>query len=225
MIASLFLTLLLPAPQPDAHALNLAEIRHRLRHSVPYTGPQAPTDMFKDLPKGHWAYGEAERLTKHEVLWGFPTSGEYGHGRGLTRYEFAAMIDRSLQFLWPPRNSDRSDGSRRIREKIDAQDATSLLRLMHEFRAEIEVLGGDNRKGRAGQLRRAVMTGIRSDLAWIKSRSEARQKVELVAPFLSHDIDSRRAMRREEAAVALDRALRSVGNSDVAQPPRPEGKQ
>ena len=52
--------------------------------------------MFPDVPENHWAYEYIEDLQKRGIIEGYP-DGNFGGNRSMTRYEFAAMLDRALQ--------------------------------------------------------------------------------------------------------------------------------
>ncbi|MBQ9635941.1 MAG: S-layer homology domain-containing protein, partial [Acidaminococcaceae bacterium] len=52
--------------------------------------------MFPDVPANHWAYQYIEDLQKRGIIEGYP-DGNFSGNRSMTRYEFAAMLDRALQ--------------------------------------------------------------------------------------------------------------------------------
>ena len=52
--------------------------------------------MFPDVPENHWAYRYVEDLQKRGIIEGYP-DGNFAGSRSMTRYEFAAMLDRALQ--------------------------------------------------------------------------------------------------------------------------------
>ena len=54
------------------------------------------TSMFPDVPENHWAYAYLEDLQKRGIVEGYP-GGRFIGDRAMTRYEFAAMLDRALQ--------------------------------------------------------------------------------------------------------------------------------
>ena len=54
------------------------------------------TAMFPDVPENHWAYEYVEDLQKRGVLKGYP-DGLFKGDRNMTRYEFAAMLDRIVR--------------------------------------------------------------------------------------------------------------------------------
>src|SRR5437660_9309703 len=59
---------------------------------------QNAPDMFKDVPRDHWAYQAVEPLRARGILAGYP-DGYFRGQRTLTRYEFAVALDRALQRL------------------------------------------------------------------------------------------------------------------------------
>jgi len=54
------------------------------------------TSMFPDVPENHWAYAYLEDLQQRGIVEGYP-GGRFIGDRAMTRYEFAAMLDRALQ--------------------------------------------------------------------------------------------------------------------------------
>ena len=54
------------------------------------------TAMFPDVPENHWAYAYLEDLQQRGIVEGYP-GGRFIGDRAMTRYEFAAMLDRALQ--------------------------------------------------------------------------------------------------------------------------------
>ena len=54
------------------------------------------TAMFPDVPENHWAYEYVEDLQKRGALEGYP-DGLFKGDRSMTRYEFAAMLDRLVR--------------------------------------------------------------------------------------------------------------------------------
>ena len=54
------------------------------------------TAMFPDVPENHWAYEYVEDLQKRGALKGYP-DGLFKGDRNMTRYEFAAMLDRIVR--------------------------------------------------------------------------------------------------------------------------------
>ena len=57
--------------------------------------PLASHDMFPDVPENHWAYAYVKDLAERGIIEGYP-SGYFDGNRTMTRYEFAAMLDRAL---------------------------------------------------------------------------------------------------------------------------------
>ena len=54
------------------------------------------TSMFPDVPENHWAYAYLEDLQKRGIVEGYP-DGQFRGDRSMTRYEFAALLDRALR--------------------------------------------------------------------------------------------------------------------------------
>ena len=52
--------------------------------------------MFPDVPENHWAYEYIADLQRRGALQGYP-DGRFKGDEPMTRYEFAAMLDRALQ--------------------------------------------------------------------------------------------------------------------------------
>ena len=62
-------------------------------------GPEnaiSDASMFPDVPENHWAYEYVADLQRRGALVGYP-DGLFKGDRAMTRYEFAAMLDRALQ--------------------------------------------------------------------------------------------------------------------------------
>ena len=59
-------------------------------------GANSETAMFPDVPENHWAYEYVEDLQKRGALKGYP-DGLFKGDRAMTRYEFAAMLDRLVR--------------------------------------------------------------------------------------------------------------------------------
>jgi hypothetical protein len=59
-------------------------------------GANTETAMFPDVPENHWAYEYVEDLQKRGALKGYP-DGLFKGDRAMTRYEFAAMLDRLVR--------------------------------------------------------------------------------------------------------------------------------
>ena len=59
-------------------------------------GVNIETAMFPDVPENHWAYEYVEDLQKRGALKGYP-DGLFKGDRAMTRYEFAAMLDRLVR--------------------------------------------------------------------------------------------------------------------------------
>ncbi len=52
--------------------------------------------MFPDVPENHWAYEYVADLQRRGALEGYP-DGQFRGDRPMTRFEFAALLDRALQ--------------------------------------------------------------------------------------------------------------------------------
>ncbi len=59
--------------------------------------PAVAKDM-PDVPFGHWAYDAVDELTDLGVVEGYP-DGTFKGDRTWTRYEFAVMLTRMIDFL------------------------------------------------------------------------------------------------------------------------------
>ncbi len=59
-------------------------------------GTNLETAMFPDVPENHWAYEYVEDLQKRGAIKGYP-DGLFKGDRAMTRYEFAAMLDRLVR--------------------------------------------------------------------------------------------------------------------------------
>src|SRR2546423_3401973 len=56
---------------------------------------QTPVPPFPDVPKDHWAFPAVESLRVKGIVRGYP-DGNFRGKRTITRYEFAAGLDRWL---------------------------------------------------------------------------------------------------------------------------------
>ena len=77
----------------DEQIARLTDLVNRL------AGPELQmkdTVMFPDVPENHWAYEYLDDLQKRGVIEGYP-NGQFMGDRAMTRYEFAAMLDRALR--------------------------------------------------------------------------------------------------------------------------------
>ncbi len=59
-------------------------------------GTNLETAMFPDVPENHWAYEYVEDLQKRGAIKGYP-DGLFKGDRSMSRYEFAAMLDRLVR--------------------------------------------------------------------------------------------------------------------------------
>lgn len=51
------------------------------------------TGVFKDVPKGHWAYEAIQQLTDEKIIFGYD-DGRFGFGDNVTREQVAALLYR-----------------------------------------------------------------------------------------------------------------------------------
>lgn len=51
------------------------------------------TGVFKDVPKGHWAYEAIQQLTGEKIIFGYD-DGRFGFGDNVTREQVAALMYR-----------------------------------------------------------------------------------------------------------------------------------
>src|SRR5437870_1910131 len=99
---------------------------------------QNAPDMFKDVPKDHWAYQAVEPLRARGILAGYP-DGYFRGQRILTRYEFAVALDRALQRLLFQRTANTPEPAAAL--TIDLSELAQLRRLVSEFRSDLVALG------------------------------------------------------------------------------------
>ena len=77
----------------DEQSAKLTELVNKL------VGPEQRlenTSMFPDVPENHWAYAYLEDLQKRGIIEGYP-DGQFQGDRSMTRYEYAAVLDRALR--------------------------------------------------------------------------------------------------------------------------------
>ena len=86
----------------------------------------AVTNPFMDVPLGHWAYDAVAQLAARGIISGFP-DGMYRGNQPTTRFEMASVIARTLAII------DMTKASR--------QDVEMLMRLVVEFKDELDALG------------------------------------------------------------------------------------
>ena len=113
---------------------------------------------FEAVPAGHWAYGKVQRLERSGYFTGYPEK-TFSGARKLTRYEFAAAVERMYQGLQPRVLAASAP------EPLAGASPESLRKnladfraLLSEFGAEVAGLGHDlaeiNRQMRAMEQRR-----------------------------------------------------------------------
>ncbi|PGZ08512.1 S-layer protein [Bacillus cereus] len=56
---------------------------------------QTSTEIFKDVPAGHWSYEAIQTLAEHEIMLGYG-NGVFGFGHNVNREQVAALIYRAL---------------------------------------------------------------------------------------------------------------------------------
>ena len=94
---------------------------------VTFSAPAfAVTNPFMDVPLGHWAYDAVAQLAARGIISGFP-DGMYRGAQPTTRFEMASVIARTLAVI------DMTKASR--------QDVEMLMRLVVEFKDELDALG------------------------------------------------------------------------------------
>ena len=116
----------------DAQIAKLTEMVNKL------VGPEQQIEnklMFPDVAENHWAYQYVEDLQKQGIIEGYP-DGLFKGDRSMTRYEFAAMLDRAL------RNGAKLD------EKIAKEFAPELSRIYVE-----RISGQDNDRKKVERVR------------------------------------------------------------------------
>jgi len=109
---------------------------------------QSAPDMFKDVPRDHWAYETIDSVRVKGILIGYPDSYFRGN-RTLSRYEFAVALDRALlRVLGEVRDLPGGSAAQPAPTRTPAAalapiDVSSLRRLISEFRAELASLGNN----------------------------------------------------------------------------------
>ena len=93
------------------------------------------TVMFPDVPENHWAYQYIDDLQKQGIIEGYP-DGLFKGDRSMTRYEFAAMLDRALR-----------NGA-----KLDAKVAKEFAPELSRIRVE-RIAGEDNDRNKIERVR------------------------------------------------------------------------
>lgn len=58
--------------------------------------PEDQTNMFPDVPANHWAYEAVNDMAKRGLVIGYE-DGQFKGDRTMTRYEFAMIVERSIQ--------------------------------------------------------------------------------------------------------------------------------
>ncbi len=104
--------------------------------------------QLRDVSPGDWAYEALRSLVeRYGCIAGYP-DGTFRGNRAMTRYEFAAGLNACLNQL------ERLIGNNSGGGNVDNGDLVSLRRLVQEFQAELQTLGGrvDNLEGRTSFL-------------------------------------------------------------------------
>ena len=122
--------------------MKLAWIVATICLSLAASGQQrTPPDMFKDVPRSHWAYKAAESLETANVPIGylpFTKRAYFGNDRPLTRYEFAIIVDRMLKSL--TRNGT-TEPAAVLPAGLKVRELNLIRRLVGEFREELRAIG------------------------------------------------------------------------------------
>jgi hypothetical protein len=98
---------------------------------------------FTRLPAGHWAYRSVERLETSGFFTGSP-AGTFNGSRSLTRYEFAAAVERLYRAVQPRVQAATEPGDL-------SQHVFVMTQLVEEFGPDISDLGHD-----IGEMRRQL---------------------------------------------------------------------
>ncbi len=92
--------------------------------------------QLRDVSPGDWAYEALRSLVeRYGCIAGYP-DGTFRGNRAMTRYEFAAGLNACLNQL------ERLIGNNTSGGNVDNGDLVSLRRLVQEFQAELQTLGG-----------------------------------------------------------------------------------
>ncbi len=108
-----------------------------------------PSGPFRDVPQGHWAYPAVQEVARLGYFTGYP-DGTFSGRRALTRYEFAVALQRIVTEV-QRKEMDPGGGRgpllrRRLMEQMDPLPRAPLetvLKLVAEFKPELEMLGSD----------------------------------------------------------------------------------
>lgn len=114
-------------------------------------------DMFKDVPKDHWAYEAISDLQTKKILVGYPDGFFHGK-RVLTRYEFAVALKRALDAIGSgpagPKGDPGPPGANGAQGDpgpvgpagspgMTPEEVANLLKLTDTFKNELAALGAD----------------------------------------------------------------------------------
>ncbi|HAJ58431.1 MAG TPA: S-layer protein [Cyanobacteria bacterium UBA8543] len=96
-------------------------------------GPVTPVSQLKDVQPSDWAFQALQFLSdRYSVITGYP-DGTFRGNRAMTRYEFAAALNQTLERL----NALIAQGST---SPVSRDDLATLQRLTEEFTAELATL-------------------------------------------------------------------------------------
>lgn len=102
-------------------------------------------EMFKDIPKNHWAYDAILELKQDGILIGYPgqDNTKFNGERTLTRYEFALALAKSIKQI--EKNIEKENKNLNIQEylksqKVSDKDIELLTMLTKEFNKELQAL-------------------------------------------------------------------------------------
>lgn len=97
---------------------------------------QAQGTSFPDVPQNHWAYSSVQALADKGLVKGYP-NGQFLGNRALTRYEFAAVIDRLLQTVADMKNGAAPSAA------VTQDDLNKIQVLTDSFKTELTAIQSD----------------------------------------------------------------------------------
>lgn len=122
------------------------------------------TGVFKDVPKGHWAYEAIQQLTDEKIIFGYD-DGRFGFGDNVTREQVAALLYRYFN-LAEDKNYQNPYGD-------VSEDSTSYIKEILSL-TEMGVFKGDehgNFRPKAS-LTRAEMAQVLTNAFHLKAKSD-----------------------------------------------------
>jgi hypothetical protein len=170
-------------------------------------GAQEAPDMFKTLPRDHWAYAALEKLhdsglpiTSSKTL-GFATSR-----REWMRYFFAVAVDWAIKAI-----HERPAGA----PQLTPEQVTTLRRLCGEFHQEIMSFKDAGWKTRAEALLGDMQDIIPSFRAvpaghWAYKAVEDLRRRYVLTRYPDGYFSGKRALSRYGFSIAVDQALRDM---------------